>query len=182
MANAAPFFDGAGTVVTVLDGVQSGADVVLRPDGRIVIAGGSGGDFALARYGADGALDVTFGGGDGVVTTDIGGAERVAGLALRTDGRLVAVGTSAGDFAVARYNSDGSLDMTFGGGDGVVTTDLGDLEAARDVALQTDGKIVVVGQSFASHDTTLDFTAIRYNVDGSLDTSFSGDGVATADI
>src|SRR6185437_16414426 len=104
----------------------------LQPDGKIVAAGttnlGSGpGDFALARYNSDGSLDTTF--NQGLVTTDFGQDEWVTGVALQSDGRIVAAGTTSDDFtnptptssfALARYNPDGSPDSTFGSG-GLVT-------------------------------------------------------------
>ena len=82
------------------------------------------------------------------------------------------------DFALARYNADGSLDTTFDA-DGKVTTDFvgGERDdAAMAVAVQADGKIVVAGYTTAP--ATLDFALARYNADGSLDTTFDGDGKA----
>ena len=80
------------------------------------------------------------------------------------------------DFAVARYNPNGTLDTTFSG-DGKQTTDFGGYEQANAVAIQSNGKIVVVGYS-ANNSTTQGaaFALARYNPNGSLDTSFSGDG------
>ena len=79
------------------------------------------------RYNADGSLDTGFGGGDGIVTTSLSaGDDKAHGLALQADGKIIVVGetsTNGNDFAVLRYNADGSLDSSFGGGDGIVTTD-----------------------------------------------------------
>ena len=102
-------------------------------------------------------------------------------MALQANGKIVAVGDaarpSASDFALARYNPNGSLDTTFSG-DGKQTTDFGGVDVANGVALQGDGKIVAVGQRGG---TASDFALARYNPNGSLDTSFSGDGKQTTD-
>jgi len=136
-------------------------------------AGGAGG-FALARYNADGSLDTSFD-GDGKLTTDFGGGVAY-GVALQPDGKIVAVGYVAGfggegDFALARYNADGSLDTSFSG-DGTQTTDVGGDERASDVAIQRDGKIVAVGSSYSFIGSSTDVVVARYNPDGSLDPSF----------
>ena len=93
-------------------------------------------------------------------------------------GKIVVVGNGAGDFALARYNPNGSLDASFSG-DGLQTTDLGGDDEARGLALQDDGKIVAVGRAGTFPD--IDFALARYNPNGSLDTSFSGDGKQTTD-
>jgi uncharacterized delta-60 repeat protein len=165
--------------------------IALQPDGKIVVAGeaqrldASGFDFALARYNADGSLDASFGAG-GKVTTGFGSSfDNAHALALQPDGRIVvagetiAVGTS-NDFALARYNADGSLDASFGVS-GKVTTDFaGRADSAAGVVLQPDGRIVVTG--FASGAATgTDVALARYNGDGSLDTTFGTGGLVTTD-
>src|SRR5206468_80556 len=106
-------------------------------------------DFALARYNANGSLDTTFGTG-GKVTTDFAGDDDQAfAVVLQTDGKIVAAGVAktyrGGDFALARYNANGSLDATFGTG-GKVTTDFaGNDDAAHGVVVQADGRIVAAG-------------------------------------
>jgi uncharacterized delta-60 repeat protein len=120
---------------------------------------------------APGDLDPTFG-GDGLVTTDFGGTDPARAVAVQSDGKIVVVGGS-GDFALARYNQDGSLDTGFGG-DGTVTTDFGGNDSANAVVVQPNGKIVAAGTSSSS------FALARYNQDGSLDTGFGGgDGLVT---
>ncbi|MGH2732265.1 MAG: delta-60 repeat domain-containing protein, partial [Actinomycetota bacterium] len=115
-----PSFSGDGMVIMTAGGAEAARSIALQPDGRIVAAGesfnGVDRDFALARYNPDGSLDPTFG-GDGIVTTAVGvGDDRVFALALQPDGRIVAAGESFNgvdrDFALARYNPDGSLDPT----------------------------------------------------------------------
>ena len=153
--------------------------VVLQPDDKILTAGQSGGDFALARYNTDGSLDSSFGTG-GLVTTDFGGmSESANSVILLPNGKIVAVGFSnaSGDFefALSRYNSDGSLDSSFGTG-GLVTTSFGGtIDRANSAILQPDGKIVAAGESDG------DFALARYNSDGSLDSSFGTGGLVTTD-
>jgi uncharacterized delta-60 repeat protein len=174
-----PTFDSGGKVTTDFGGFDATSALAIQPDGRIVAAGRSGsGDFALARYNADGSLDPTYGSG-GKVTTDFGGFDAAFGVALQTDGKIIAVGqgSSSFDFALARYNADGSLDPTFGSG-GKVTTDFtGGFEDAIAVAIQLDGGIVVTGQTFSGGFQ--EFALARYNADGSLDTSFGSGGIVT---
>jgi uncharacterized delta-60 repeat protein len=80
-----------------------------------------------------------------------------------------------------RYNADGSPDTSFNG-DGIVTTDIGDSsDIANSIAIQSDGKIVVAGSS-ANVDSAADFAVVRYNADGSPDTSFNGSGIVTTNI
>jgi uncharacterized delta-60 repeat protein len=98
-------------------------------------------------------------------------------VALQADGKIIAVGNDGGgDFALARYDGNGSLDTTFSS-DGKQTTDFlfGADDGATGVSLQADGKIVAVG--FASGGATgSDFALARFDANGSLDTTFSGDG------
>ncbi len=116
-------FGGGDGKVTYID--YRGVDVALA-SGKIVVAGGQSRDFSALRYNADGGLDPGFG-SNGIAKTNIGDVESTDhphGMALQSDGKIVVVGESADDFAVLRYNSDGSLDTSFGGGDGKTTTDL----------------------------------------------------------
>ena len=146
--------------------------VVLQPDGKIVAAGRD----LLVRYNSNGSLDPSFGSGGRVVQTGFGLFS--PSLVLQSDGKIVAVGTMSmpGDFALIRYNSDGSLDMTFGSA-GIITTDFsgGDDEAYAS-ALQPDGKIVAVGRTTSLQSL---FALARYNSDGSLDTTFGTGGRVT---
>src|SRR5207244_9438038 len=126
----------------------------LQPDSKIVAAGvatvNGTSDFALARYNPDGSYDTAFG-DKGKVLTDFGGKDDLLnGMALAPDGKIVAVGftSDAKAWEVARYNSDGSLDPTFGSG-GKVMTKFADgaipVEAYA-VAVQPDGRIVLAGR------------------------------------
>lgn len=137
-------------------------------------------------FAAPGDLDATFGTG-GKVTVD-GAFSDGQDLAVQADGRIVTVGarqdpdTFYADFSVMRHNSDGSVDTTFGGGDGEVLTDFEQGEdRAQGVTLQPDGKIVVVGRTQRTADEFAGccwLTVARYNTDGSLDTTFGGTGWA----
>ncbi len=182
-----PTFSGDGKEVTDLGGEFNGAaDSAIQPDGKIVVAGiwddpsTTGREFALVRYNVDGTLDSGFS-GDGVQTTDFdsGGAN---GVVIQSDGKIVAVGGSNlnSDFSLARYNSDGSLDTTFSE-DGRQTSDFGELERATDIAVQPDGKLVVLGSRHNDTPGSSDVIVARYNADGSLDTGFSGDGFEITD-
>ena len=185
-----PSFSGDGREQTNFTGFDGAADVALQGN-KIVVVGFSTDNtgtahFALARYNPNGSLDTSFS-GDGKQTTAVGafGEGGANGVALQSDGKIVAVGTTnengshTRDFALARYRLNGSLDPSFSG-DGKRTPDLafGEFAGARGVAIQADGKIVVVGEV---SDGIGDFALARFNPNGSLDTSFSGDGLQTTD-
>ncbi|MGI8849886.1 MAG: hypothetical protein ACR2HT_06930, partial [Pyrinomonadaceae bacterium] len=175
-----------GTGGIVITPISSLADiayaVAIQPDGRIVAAGSSGPfpsvDFALARYNPDGSLDNSFGTGGKVITNINNSANIAYAMALQPDGKVVAAGFSGDsnrDFALARYNTDGTLDNSFGTG-GSVTTSIGSgNDEAYAVAIQSDGRIVAAGYSF---ERRFDFALARYNTDGLLDTSFATGGKA----
>ena len=184
-----PTFGVGGKVTTEFSSSQGFVNTVAwQTDGKLVAAGESGASgsnprLALARYNADGSLDTTFG-GDGEVTTDFTSKEDFAtAVAIQSDGKIVAVGESGGGgsnpkFALARYNADGSLDTSFDA-DGKLTTDFSQGEdLAWTVAVQLDGKIVAGGDALGDNPT---WALARYSIDGSLDTSFGGDGKVTTD-
>jgi uncharacterized delta-60 repeat protein len=177
------FGGGSGIVSSAFGGDET--DMLLH-DGKMLMVGGSGTDFIMARYDADGSLDESFGDG-GMVTTDIaGGADAAFGAAVLGDGRIVVVGSArvAGndDFAVVRYLSNGILDTSFGT-QGKTTTDFfGARDQAYAVAVQPDNGIVVVGNALSVGIS--DFAIARYDANGALDTSFGGSGTGkrTTDI
>ena len=176
-------FSGDGKVTTDFGGDDGGNSVVMQADGKILVVGstynGSSSDIALARYNTDGTLDTNFS-DDGKATTNFGSGHCVV---MQGDGKILVAGSesndSGNDFALARYNSDGSLDTTFSG-DGKVTTDFGGNDGGYSVVMQADGKILVSGATFVNY-SSYDFALARYNSDGSLDTTFSGDGKVTTD-
>lgn len=181
-------FGGDGKVTTDFAEAFYGANsVAIQVDGKIVVAGfastfasNGNGDVAVARYNPDGSLDSSFGPG-GLVTTDLGGSEGGNELTIQADGKLVvAASTNTGnwDFAVLRYNADGTLDPSFGNG-GHVTTDFGGNDGGHGgMVIQADGKIVVAGDTSVGDG---DFAAARYNLDGSLDSTFGTGGRVTTD-
>ena len=235
-------FDADGIVTTIVNGGGRGKSVVIQPDGKIIVAGysklsGETADFAVVRYNIDGSLDNTFS-VNGLVTTDFGNDDFAHAISIQADGKIIVAGratTPSGyKFAILRYNSDGTLDNSFNtngkilgafgtcnslaiqsdgkivfagsmftgtelefgltryssdgsldnsfGTDGIVTTDVGvDNEVAYSVAIQPDGKIVVAGESF-DQNSKLDIAVVRYNPDGSLDNSFSVNGIVTTAI
>ncbi len=175
-----------GIVITDLGsdgGVATG--VAIQSDGKIVTAGYSLGssdtaDFALVRYNTNGTLDTSFG-ADGIVITDVGGYVNYAfSVAIQSDGKIIAAGTNDKDFALVCYDTNGSLDPTFGI-DGIVTTDVGGKQdTIYGVAIQSDGKIVAAGRS---HNATVRIFALaRYDTNGSLDASFGTDGIITTEV
>jgi uncharacterized delta-60 repeat protein len=183
-------FGVGGIVITDLSGPHEGAAAVaIQSDGRIVAAGAAyasalwaSGDVALVRYEPDGSLDRTFG-IEGKVITDWSGVHDTArALAILPDGRIVAAGTSSfrdrpGYGLVARYNKDGSVDTSFGERGRVMIqgVDASDVSA---LIVQSDGKIIAAG-GFRSRGSSLDFGLVRYNDDGSLDSTFGAGGTVT---
>ena len=188
----AAVLDGPGWLTTAIGSESDQAHAVaIQPDGKIVVAGysfsGSYRDFAVARYDADGSLDTDFD-SDGIATTSIGSFDDEAdAMAVQSDGKIVAAGKSNNgsvwDFALVRYDTDGSLDTGFGTtSSGIVTTGIGSGDSqAKAVAIQSDGKIVVAGISNNGSDD--DVALARYNTDGSPDTGFgtTNSGTVTTD-
>jgi uncharacterized delta-60 repeat protein len=187
-------FGGDGRVTTDFTRKEDAAwGVAIQSDGKIVAAGDAGlgtrnSRFAVARYNANGTLDTTFG-GDGKVTTQFTRHDDpVAGVALQSDGKIVVSGGAAwdtrnGNFALARYNTHGRLDTSFGG-DGRVTTDFARRrDYANVVAVQADGKIVAGGYAEYSRTTGRNrFAIARYDANGTLDTAFNSDGKLTTNV
>jgi uncharacterized delta-60 repeat protein len=189
-------FGSGGKVRTDFPGLAAvPSSVVIQPDGKIVVAGGAFplftflGNFELVRYNPNGSLDQSFGNG-GIVTTIFPEGSYADAVALQPDGKIVAAGTvfvefnigdsSDTDFALARYNRDGTPDATFGNG-GQVSTDFFGLEDdAFSVLIQRDGKIVAVG-SANNPVTYYDFASVRYLSNGTIDTTFGVSGKVTTD-
>jgi uncharacterized delta-60 repeat protein len=162
-----PTFGAGGIVITDFSGgVDVATAALIQPDGKIVAAGlvnsSAQFDFGVVRYNPNGSLDPTFGNG-GKVTTDISGnSDMPFAIVVQPNGKIATAGVSDSDFALVRYNPNGSLDPTFGQG-GITTTDFnGGGDGVNDMVLQVDGKIVVAG--FAS-DNDFDFALARYNGD-----------------
>jgi competence ComEA-like helix-hairpin-helix protein len=184
-------FDEDGSLITDFDSLSViGLSVVIQPDGKLLLAGFRSGprDLSLfiARYNSDGSPDASFG-TSGKVIHDFGSGENYGGtLTLQPDGKILLAGQTfilnvGYVFALARYNGDGSLDTSFGL-DGNVTTDIeGSFdESISKVIVQPDGKILAAGSS--TINDLGDFALVRYNPDGSLDSTFGTDGKVITDI
>lgn len=140
----------------------------VQSDGKVIAAGygwnGSNYDFVVVRYNIDGSLDKTFS-DDGIQVTDFNSSNDYANaVVIQPDGKILAAGSAGNDFAIARYNTNGSPDNTFDL-DGLKTTDFGLTESITKILLQADGKILACGSAI-----------LRYNADGSTDNSFNGNG------
>lgn len=187
---------------------DSGSAVAIEgtpgsPGFRIVVAGteslvSQGKAFAVAAISDDGALDGTFD-SDGKQTTNLNGVYPASGLALQPDGKVLVAGTAGDffppgptDFAIVRYDVTGTPDGTFGGGDGIVTTDFafgydeGDAVAVEDLGA-SQVRIVVTGRAAPDASTTADAGVAAYTTDGTLDPAFApggtdGDGKLTFDL
>jgi uncharacterized delta-60 repeat protein len=169
---------------------------MVQSDDKIVAAGytrstndSNTDNFALARYNPDGSLDQSFGNGGKQITDFFGNQDVVNSVAVQSNGKIVAAGyarhsadSSTSDFALARYNQDGSLDQSFGSGGRQTTDFFGHSDQAYDVAIQPDGRILLAGFTYRGVDpSTSDFAVARYNLDGSLDQSFGSGGKQTTD-
>ena len=181
-------FSDDGKVITDFGGTSDKAySINIQPDGKILLAGLSGNtnltdtDFALVRLNSDGSLDTTFN-NDGKVTTDFGTASDSAySVTIQADDKILVAGNSNNDFALVRYNADGSVDTTFSS-DGKVTTSFlpNSTDEANSIAVQEDGKILVSGSCYDPQIGGYEIALVRYNSDGSLDTTFDSDGLVTA--
>ncbi len=180
--------------ISLGDGNDIARDLAIQPDGKIVIAGDSvvadgSANIILARLNADGSMDENFGQSEdgtpnGFVATSLGdGDDKAHALVLQADGKIVVAGhrvaeDGSSNILVARYDATGNPDSGFGvaGDDGTpegfVNVSLGDGDdQSRDLALQSDGKIVVVGDSLAADGSTNVILA-RLNADGIPDDTF----------
>jgi uncharacterized delta-60 repeat protein len=171
--------------------------VQVQSDGKTVAAGSAFEDFALTRYNPAATLDSTFGsGGKALTAFNSSLGAQANDLVIQADGKILAAGysdqqvkghTPGYDFAVARYNPNGTLDTTFGPNhNGMVTTDFGGTDKAQSVVLQPDGKILVGGWTgdsrYATPTSAANFALARYNSDGTLDSSFGSGGKVITDI
>ena len=163
--------------------------VAIQSDNKIVVGGfirnSWNYDFALIRYLPEGTLDNTFGTG-GKVQTDLVYDDYIYDIAIQQDGKILAVGyavniSGQGDIAIVRYNSDGTLDNTFGTG-GIVLTAIGSYsDFGYCIAIQSDGKFFVSGY-YVINGNNHDVFVAKYNSDGTLDSSFGNNGLTLLDI
>jgi uncharacterized delta-60 repeat protein/uncharacterized repeat protein (TIGR01451 family) len=192
------FGNGAGFVIATDMWSAFGMELEVLPSGRIIAAANTRNDdgtleMAVIAYGPDGSRDWDFGEGDSIATLSVyQTGTALTDLAVDADGKLILTGYQhyytgeysqryllSSEFLVARLNADGSTDTGFGGGDGYVTTEVSSNQnvAAKSVAVQPDGKLVVAGTS----DNYYDFSVVRYNPDGSLDNTFGYGGRSSVD-
>ena len=191
-----PTFGGDGIVLNDISAIDDAAFAVsLQPDGKVVVAGhdqvnvGSNVTrFAVSRYLSDGTLDTSFD-GDGIARVSLGNAGALPRAVLvQADGKIVAAGTSSQSsgnfgFALVRFNTDGTLDTTFED-DGIVKTQPAgyQFQGIRDLTQLADGKLLAVGGAGIGASIRPTPVMLRYNPDGTLDTSFDGDGIVATDL
>ncbi len=172
-------FNGTG-IVTLIIGQQSAINsVAIQSDGKIVVGGYATdsnftNQFTVARYNTNGSLDTSFG-NNGVTITTTGLISTINSVAIQSDGKILASGFTGNNpqMLLVRYNSNGSIDSSFGTS-GSVITNLGDTSYSNAISIQSDGKIVSAGNAFRNEVNNFGIT--RYNTNGSVDTSFGNNG------
>lgn len=167
---------------SIISGTFGGIGLTFQADGKMI---GVLGGMRVARYNANGSLDTSFD-GDGMSPVPVlPGNPSPRTLALLPDGRILAAGEIVNEpnlyFCLARYNSDGSLDMTFNGTGTVVAPIPGNYGFLSGLAVQSDGKIVAGGTARLSGGS-FDLVVVRYNADGSLDTTYGSNGKSVIDL
>lgn len=178
-------FGSGGKVITDVGSADDNVRaVILQPDGKVVLGGScvvvNTTDFCAVRYMNDGTLDASFGTNGKAITSLGSSLETVTSMVLQADGKIVLAGDCGGngfnaDFCALRYLANGSLDANFGT-NGKVTTPVGsndDFSSA--LVLQPDGKLLHAGYCRIV-DINYDFCTVRYNADGTLDTTFGTSG------
>lgn len=180
-------FGTAGRVTTAFNANNDFAyaqAVTIQPDGKIVaggLANNSSGiaEFAIVRYLPNGSLDSSFGSLGKAITNISGVGDQLTALLVEPDGKILAVGSAGEDFAVVRYNADGTLDNSFGSSGKVITDFVGFPDSAQAVAFQPDAKILVAGSTITLDRTggiRKRFGLVRYNGSGTIDASFGSSG------
>jgi uncharacterized delta-60 repeat protein len=179
-------FGTGGVAVVDLGGIDAVIPQAIQDDGKILAGlGSSGPGFKVARFKTDGSLDTGFGtGGTAVVVVGDGSG---TSLALQSDGKILLTGNSDADvsdrdFAVARLESDGTPDASFGSAGLVVTDFTGDTDESRRLVVQRDGRIVVIGVVQPASSTGQQIALARYDADGALDTSFGTSGLVVTPV
>lgn len=178
------FSDDGKVTIDFEGGDDIAVGIIIETGGKLVVSGvadnGTDADFALVRLTSEGLLDATFGVG-GRVLTAFGPTSNDAGncMAVQADGKIVVAGETrdgvTSQIAMARYDQDGSLDSTFGI-NGRITTAVGDVAAVYSVDVLENGKIVAGGPGITEVGNSV---LLRYDANGLLDTSFSGDGIVS---
>jgi uncharacterized delta-60 repeat protein len=181
-----PTFGEGGKVVNDFGGHTEITALAIQKDGKILAAGnaGWGASFIVVRYHTDGTLDTSFGTGGAVYTgfsSDSDIDSLCTSMAIDSNGRIVLAGKLGDyfgdDFVVARYESNGTLDTTFGT-DGAAITAIADGEGAEGLLIQPDGKLVLTGLQVGGGGSHM--VVLRHNTDGTLDGTFGNGGIASA--
>lgn len=187
-------FAGGAQTAEIGDAESYAYGMAVQPDGKVITVGytstnAGGNDFAVMRHDRDGSLDSSFGTG-GKVTTAIAadrGADQARAVAVQPDGKIVVAGYTSGattftDFAIVRYNADGTLDESFGTGGKAVHDFFSEVDSIHAIVLQDDGRIIVAGHSYTGPTDGIDFALARYTADGVLDASFGTGGTVVTPI
>jgi uncharacterized delta-60 repeat protein len=178
-----------GRVTTVVGTNGSSAfGLALQSDGKIVVGTScslSGNDLAVLRYNSDGSLDSTWN-GTGKMFTAVGSSgDTYTDLAIQADGKVVASGGSGfgsgAELSMFRCNTNGSLDDSFGSF-GRVGTSVGLISIGYGLALQKDSRILQTGTTVASIGSKANVVVVRYNTNGTLDSTFGSGGEAITPI
>lgn len=162
--------------------------VAVQPDGMVLVAGTTfvavnDSDIALARWDTNGNPDPAFGVG-GKVTTNVEDQDYASAMVLQDDGKIVVAGqnggaTTSADFALVRYDTNGTPDPGFGFGGKVTTDFFGEVDAATDLVIQPNGKIIAVGAVYQIGQIATDFGVARYDTNGTLDATFGIGGLVS---
>jgi uncharacterized delta-60 repeat protein len=162
-------FGDNGIVIVELEDCGVAYALQQQPDGKLLLAGSAEGQFYIVRYLTDGTVDTSFGDGGGK-EIEIGSSSQIKGIGLQSDDKIVVAGYSVGLFALARLNTDGSLDTSFGIESGIERSTFGTYNAGLEMAIDSQDRIVVVGLADDSAIIT------RYTADGIADTDFGSNG------
>ncbi len=185
-------FGPGATEGSVITPIGSGDDrvqaMLTQPDGKIVVAGtcnnGVDSDFCAARYLPNGTLDASFGGGGKLITAFSNRDDVVNAMALQADGKLLLAGYCnngvTDDVCALRYEINGTVDASFGVSGKLIVVVGSSVSVAYAVTLQSDGKLLIAAQCFTG--SKVDFCTLRYNANGTLDTSFGGGGTLVTSV
>lgn len=178
-------FDGDGSIQVNVNNSDHPTTVLLQPDGKILVGGylfppGTGDlQYFITRHNTNGSLDTTFNstGKKTIAYTDSGVLHDIA---LQTDGKIVFNGRAGfpTTMVTGRINANGSVDTSFGtAGTTITTVNIDSQDNTGEIRIQADGKIVAINRLSYPADNSQDVLLMRYNANGTLDTSFSGDGM-----
>jgi uncharacterized delta-60 repeat protein len=180
-------FGSSGKVIQTIGlSFYFGQSLAIQPDGKILLGGhcsnGRNNDFCIARFNSNGTLDTSFG-SSGIVIQPIGSFnDNGQSLAIQSDGKILLggycynlYGSRNYDFCIARFNSNGTLDTTFGTSGKVMQPIGSSYDYGYSLAIQHDGKILLGG--FCGVVSNYDFCIARFNTNGTLDTSFGSSGI-----